>query len=150
MLRLLHAYPYTYKHVRMLPALWHAAALATARNSKGDGRLHALASCPGVRCWELAVHALNCVFIDMVTNLSPPYSRSARLYVCRYGDNPNRVQRHTQFQVILKPDPGNAQVGNRLLVYVSHRQVTPVDERRAVTSEVADGGGSHAILTSTE
>jgi hypothetical protein len=28
---------------------------------------------------------------------------------CRYGDNPNRVQRHTQFQVILKPDPGNAQ-----------------------------------------
>lgn len=29
--------------------------------------------------------------------------------LCRYGDNPNRVQRHTQFQVILKPDPGNAQ-----------------------------------------
>jgi len=27
----------------------------------------------------------------------------------RYGDNPNRVQRHTQFQVILKPEPGNAQ-----------------------------------------
>ncbi|CAI5515942.1 unnamed protein product [Closterium sp. Naga37s-1] len=27
----------------------------------------------------------------------------------RFGDNPNRVQRHTQFQVILKPDPGNAQ-----------------------------------------
>lgn len=27
----------------------------------------------------------------------------------RYGDNPNRVQRHTQFQVILKPDPGNPQ-----------------------------------------
>lgn len=27
----------------------------------------------------------------------------------RYGDNPNRVQRHTQFQVILKPDPGYAQ-----------------------------------------
>lgn len=27
----------------------------------------------------------------------------------RYGENPNRVQRHTQFQVILKPDPGNAQ-----------------------------------------
>lgn len=27
----------------------------------------------------------------------------------RYGDNPNRVQRHTQFQVILKPDPGNSQ-----------------------------------------
>ncbi|MCB9127497.1 MAG: glycine--tRNA ligase subunit beta [Ardenticatenales bacterium] len=27
----------------------------------------------------------------------------------RYGDNPNRVQMHTQFQVILKPDPGNPQ-----------------------------------------
>ncbi|GIH11213.1 glycine--tRNA ligase [Rhizocola hellebori] len=27
----------------------------------------------------------------------------------RYGENPNRVQCHTQFQVILKPEPGNAQ-----------------------------------------
>jgi len=27
----------------------------------------------------------------------------------RFGENPNRVQRHTQFQVILKPDPGNPQ-----------------------------------------
>ena len=27
----------------------------------------------------------------------------------RYGDNPNRVQRHTQFQVILKPEPANPQ-----------------------------------------
>ncbi|XP_010544354.1 PREDICTED: glycine--tRNA ligase, chloroplastic/mitochondrial 2 [Tarenaya hassleriana] len=27
----------------------------------------------------------------------------------RYGENPNRLQRHTQFQVILKPDPGNTQ-----------------------------------------
>ncbi|WP_235926248.1 glycine--tRNA ligase [Actinokineospora pegani] len=27
----------------------------------------------------------------------------------RYGENPNRLQTHTQFQVILKPDPGNAQ-----------------------------------------
>ncbi|XP_025811271.1 glycine--tRNA ligase, chloroplastic/mitochondrial 2 isoform X3 [Panicum hallii] len=27
----------------------------------------------------------------------------------RYGDNPNRLQQHTQFQVILKPDPGNSQ-----------------------------------------
>jgi len=25
----------------------------------------------------------------------------------RYGENPNRFQQHTQFQVILKPDPGN-------------------------------------------
>ena len=27
----------------------------------------------------------------------------------RYGNNPNRVQRHTQFQVIMKPDPGDPQ-----------------------------------------
>ena len=27
----------------------------------------------------------------------------------RYGDNPNRMQTHTQFQVILKPDPGDPQ-----------------------------------------
>ncbi len=27
----------------------------------------------------------------------------------RYGENPNRMQQHTQFQVILKPDPGNPQ-----------------------------------------
>ncbi|WP_344282259.1 glycine--tRNA ligase [Actinomadura napierensis] len=27
----------------------------------------------------------------------------------RYGDNPNRLQTHTQFQVVLKPEPGDAQ-----------------------------------------
>jgi glycyl-tRNA synthetase len=27
----------------------------------------------------------------------------------RYGENPNRVQQHIQYQVILKPDPGNPQ-----------------------------------------
>ena len=27
----------------------------------------------------------------------------------RYGINPNRLQQHHQFQVILKPDPGNPQ-----------------------------------------
>lgn len=27
----------------------------------------------------------------------------------RYGENPNRIQMHTQYQVILKPDPGNPQ-----------------------------------------
>jgi glycyl-tRNA synthetase len=27
----------------------------------------------------------------------------------RYGENPNRFQMHYQFQVILKPDPGNPQ-----------------------------------------
>ncbi|MCW2936116.1 MAG: glycine--tRNA ligase subunit alpha/beta [Actinomycetia bacterium] len=28
----------------------------------------------------------------------------------RYGDNPNRLQTHTQFQVILKPEPGNQEL----------------------------------------
>ena len=28
----------------------------------------------------------------------------------RYGENPNRMQMHYQFQVIIKPDPGNPQV----------------------------------------
>jgi glycyl-tRNA synthetase len=27
----------------------------------------------------------------------------------RYGENPNRIQTHTQFQVVLKPEPGNPQ-----------------------------------------
>jgi glycyl-tRNA synthetase len=27
----------------------------------------------------------------------------------RYGENPNRIQQHIQYQVILKPDPGNPQ-----------------------------------------
>src|SRR5262245_11054756 len=27
----------------------------------------------------------------------------------RYGENPNRIQTHTQFQVVLKPEPGDAQ-----------------------------------------
>src|SRR3990170_2558917 len=27
----------------------------------------------------------------------------------RYGENPNRMQMHTQYQVILKPDPGDPQ-----------------------------------------
>ncbi|KAL6323397.1 hypothetical protein AAG906_038668 [Vitis piasezkii] len=44
-------------------------------------------------------------------------SRRIRWYVepsirpddSRFGENPNRLQRHTQFQVILKPDPGNSQ-----------------------------------------
>src|SRR3954454_25157624 len=29
----------------------------------------------------------------------------------RYGDNPNRLQTHPQVQVILKPEPGDAQSG---------------------------------------
>lgn len=39
----------------------------------------------------------------------------------RYGDNPNRVQRHTQFQVILKPDP----VRRDGLLYRGERLIEP-------------------------
>ena len=39
----------------------------------------------------------------------------------RYGENPYRLQQHTQFQVILKPDPGNPQELSLLsLAYLSH------------------------------
>ncbi|KIZ07293.1 glycyl-tRNA synthetase alpha chain [Monoraphidium neglectum] len=43
----------------------------------------------------------------------------------RYGDNPNRVQRHTQFQVILKPDPGNAQE-----LYLGSLEALGIDTRK--------------------
>ncbi|GAX84334.1 hypothetical protein CEUSTIGMA_g11756.t1 [Chlamydomonas eustigma] len=42
----------------------------------------------------------------------------------RYGDNPNRLQRHTQFQVILKPDPGNA-----LELYLGSLEALGIDTR---------------------
>ncbi|WP_353651089.1 glycine--tRNA ligase [Nakamurella sp. A5-74] len=40
----------------------------------------------------------------------------------RYGENPNRLQMHTQFQVILKPDPGNPQE-----IYLESLQAIGVD-----------------------
>jgi glycyl-tRNA synthetase len=40
----------------------------------------------------------------------------------RYGENPNRLQTHTQFQVILKPDPGNPQE-----VYLASLEALGVD-----------------------
>ncbi len=40
----------------------------------------------------------------------------------RYGENPNRLQTHTQFQVILKPDPGNPQE-----LYLSSLEALGVD-----------------------
>ncbi len=40
----------------------------------------------------------------------------------RYGENPNRLQMHTQFQVILKPDPGNPQE-----IYLQSLQALGVD-----------------------
>ncbi|HWM02424.1 MAG TPA: glycine--tRNA ligase subunit alpha, partial [Actinophytocola sp.] len=40
----------------------------------------------------------------------------------RYGENPNRLQSHTQFQVILKPDPGDPQE-----LYLASLEVLGID-----------------------
>ncbi|HEV2781036.1 MAG TPA: glycine--tRNA ligase [Actinophytocola sp.] len=42
----------------------------------------------------------------------------------RYGENPNRLQTHTQFQVILKPDPGDPQE-----VYLGSLEALGIDIR---------------------
>jgi glycyl-tRNA synthetase len=43
----------------------------------------------------------------------------------RYGDNPNRMQMHFQFQVILKPEPGNPQE-----VYLESLAALGIDRRQ--------------------
>jgi glycyl-tRNA synthetase len=43
----------------------------------------------------------------------------------RYGDNPNRMQMHFQFQVILKPDPGNPQE-----LYLASLEALGIDRRQ--------------------
>jgi glycyl-tRNA synthetase len=43
----------------------------------------------------------------------------------RYGENPNRMQMHYQFQVILKPDPGNPQE-----LYLESLQALGIDPRQ--------------------
>ncbi len=43
----------------------------------------------------------------------------------RYGENPNRLQMHYQFQVILKPDPGNPQE-----IYLQSLQALGIDPRQ--------------------
>jgi glycyl-tRNA synthetase len=42
----------------------------------------------------------------------------------RYGENPNRIQCHTQYQVILKPEPGDAQQ-----LYLGSLEVLGIDVR---------------------
>ena len=42
----------------------------------------------------------------------------------RYGENPNRFQQHYQFQVILKPDPGNPQE-----IYLNSLKAIGIDPR---------------------
>jgi glycyl-tRNA synthetase len=43
----------------------------------------------------------------------------------RYGENPNRLQQHYQYQVILKPDPGNPQE-----LYLGSLEAIGIDRRR--------------------
>ena len=43
----------------------------------------------------------------------------------RYGENPNRMQKYYQYQVILKPDPGNPQE-----LYLQSLEALGIDPRR--------------------
>jgi len=58
----------------------------------------------------------------------------------RYGDNPNRVQRHTQYQVILKPDPGNAQE-----LFLGSLEALGIDTRKHDVRFVEDNWESPAL-----
>jgi glycyl-tRNA synthetase len=58
----------------------------------------------------------------------------------RYGENPNRMQMHYQFQVILKPDPGNPQE-----VYLGSLEAVGIDPRRHDIRFVEDNWESPAL-----
>jgi glycyl-tRNA synthetase len=58
----------------------------------------------------------------------------------RYGENPNRLQQHTQFQVILKPDPGNPQE-----VYLRSLQAIGIDVHKHDIRFVEDNWASPAL-----
>jgi glycyl-tRNA synthetase len=58
----------------------------------------------------------------------------------RYGENPNRLQQHYQFQVILKPDPGNPQE-----VYLRSLQAIGVDVHKHDIRFVEDNWASPAL-----
>jgi glycyl-tRNA synthetase len=58
----------------------------------------------------------------------------------RYGENPNRMQQFYQFQVILKPDPGNPQE-----VYLRSLEALGIDLRRNDVRFVEDNWESPAI-----
>ncbi|GAB2734343.1 glycine--tRNA ligase [Streptomyces bullii] len=58
----------------------------------------------------------------------------------RYGENPNRLQTHTQFQVILKPDPGNPQE-----LYLGSLRALGVDLRAHDVRFVEDNWASPAL-----
>jgi len=58
----------------------------------------------------------------------------------RYGENPNRFQQHYQFQVILKPDPGNPQE-----IYLKSLQALGVDPHQHDIRFVEDNWESPAL-----
>jgi glycyl-tRNA synthetase len=58
----------------------------------------------------------------------------------RYGDNPNRLQTHTQYQVILKPEPGDAQE-----LYLDSLRALGIDLGRHDVRFVEDNWASPAI-----
>jgi glycyl-tRNA synthetase len=58
----------------------------------------------------------------------------------RYGENPNRLQTHTQFQVILKPDPGDPQE-----LYLGSLAALGIDVRAHDVRFVEDNWASPAL-----
>jgi glycyl-tRNA synthetase len=58
----------------------------------------------------------------------------------RYGDNPNRLQTHTQFQVILKPEPGDPQE-----LFLGSLQALGVDIARHDIRFVEDNWAAPAV-----
>lgn len=58
----------------------------------------------------------------------------------RYGENPNRLQQHYQFQVILKPDPGNPQE-----LYLLSLETLGIDPRQHDIRFVEDNWESPAL-----
>ncbi len=58
----------------------------------------------------------------------------------RYGENPNRLQQHYQFQVILKPDPGNPQE-----IYLQSLQALGIDPDQHDIRFVEDNWESPAL-----
>ncbi|WP_239077119.1 glycine--tRNA ligase [Actinocatenispora rupis] len=58
----------------------------------------------------------------------------------RYGENPNRLQTHTQFQVILKPDPGNP-----VEVYLGSLEALGIDIRAHDVRFVEDNWAAPAL-----
>jgi len=58
----------------------------------------------------------------------------------RYGENPNRLNQHHQFQVILKPDPGNPQE-----IYLNSLTALGIDPRQHDIRFVEDNWESPAL-----